>query len=81
MEVKQSYNGLTIYTGNHVDDELVDAVKKALDTADKVNVCFNVIGRTKHENLSYELVNKLGDKYDADIDYGLYRCEVWRVNK
>lgn len=79
MKIEQSYNGLTIYAENHVTDELVEAVEKVLDTADRVNVSFNVIGRTKHECLSYELIQKLGTGYDADIDYGLYRCEVWRV--
>ena len=81
MEVKQSYKGPTIYTGNQVDEDLVDAVKNALEVHDSIHVCFDVIGRTKHVCLSNQLVQDLGEGYEAGIDYLHYNCEVRRSAK
>ena len=78
MKVEQSYKGPTIYTGNHVTEELVQTVKDALNTRNRVHVSFDVIGRTKHEMLSYELAELLGDEYDIEVKYSSYWCMVRR---
>ena len=78
MEISKSYDGLTIYTNNHVDAELVNATKKVLETEPHVNVSFSVIGRTRHVGLSHELLHELGPEYEADIDYDMYGCVVRR---
>ena len=78
MECVMSYKGPTIYTNNHVSEELVQVVKDACEKYEWVNVSFDVIGRTCHVMLSHELVGKLrlDGKYEAYIDYGMYDCRI-----
>lgn len=78
MEVVQGYKGLTIYTNNHVTEELVEATKNACEKDTWIHVSFDVIGRTKHVQLSYELAGKLGEEYEAVIDYTSYGCAIRR---
>lgn len=67
--------GNTIYTGNQVNDALVFTTKQALDCFDDVEVCFDVIGRTRHQCLAHELHAKLGGDavVEATITYN-YGC-------
>lgn len=78
MEVKQSWKGPTIYTNNKVSDELVQSVKDACIEHAYVHVSFDVIGRTKHMNLSHELAKELGETYEVEIEYWSYLCKVYR---
>lgn len=64
----------TIYTDNHVTNELIEEVKEALKEYDTVNVCFDVTGRTCHMILSGELAEKMQD-YDFEIEYN-YGCKI-----
>ena len=70
IEVK----GNTIYAGNRVDDPLIKATNHYLEVFDEIQVCFNVMGRTKHQMLAQELYSKLNkEKYEAEITYN-YGC-------
>lgn len=49
-------NETRINFGNYVNDEVVEAAqKKFMEGYDTIYVAFNVIGRTRHEHLSYQL--------------------------
>lgn len=76
MKVEQSYLGPTLYTGNAVTEELVICVREALESIKAVHVSFDVIGRTKHEMLSYELEGKLGEDYEVKVTYRSYGCKI-----
>ena len=76
MSVSMSYLGPTIYTGNSVSKELVWQTKCALQEHDYVCICFDVIGRTKHVCLARELLEDLGDEYEAQIEYDSYLCKI-----
>lgn len=64
----------TIYTDNHVTNELIEEVKEAFKEYDIVNVSFDVTGRTCHMILSEELAEKMQD-YDFEIEYN-YCCKI-----
>lgn len=64
----------TIYTDNHVTNELIEEVKEAFKEYDIVNVSFDVTGRTCHMILSEELAEKMQD-YDFSIEYN-YGCKI-----
>lgn len=76
IEVK----GKTIYAGNKVDDTLIKVTNHCLEVFDEIQVCFDVMGRTKHlmgrtthQMLAQELYSKLdNEKYEAEItcNYG-----------
>ena len=68
---------------NYVNDEVVEAVqKKFMEGYDTIYVAFDVIGRTRHEYLSYQLGSRLralyGPKVNIEVDYN-YQCVVRRV--
>lgn len=70
---------------NYVNDEVVEAVqKKFKEGYDTIYVAFDVIGRTRHEYLSYQLGSRLralyGPKVNIEVDYN-YQCVVrWVTN-
>ena len=64
----------TIYTDNHVTNELIEQVREAFKEYDIVNVSFGVTGRTCHMILSEELAEKMQD-YDFEIEYN-YGCKI-----
>lgn len=74
VEIKQD----TIYTGNHVSEELVNAVKELLEKYDEIDVSFDVIGRTMHGILAHQLHHQLGTStYGARIEYN-YGCRIFK---
>ena len=53
-------NETSAYFKNYVNDEVVEAVqKKFMEGYDTIYVSFDVIGRTRHEQLSYQLGSRL----------------------
>lgn len=65
---------------NYVNDEVVEAVqKKFMEGYDTIYVAFDVIGRTRHEYLSYQLGSRLralyGPKVNIEVDYN-YQCVI-----
>lgn len=64
----------TIFCSNCVDDDLIQEVREEMKHNDRVDVCFNVIGRTLHQMLSYQLAEKLPE-YNFDIEYN-YKCTI-----
>ena len=78
-------NETRVNFGNHVNDEVVEAVqKKFKEGYDTIYVAFDVIGRTRHEYLSYQLGSRLralyGPKVNMEVDYN-YQCVVrWLTN-
>ena len=78
-------NETSVYFKNYVNDEVVEAVqKKFMEGYDTIYVSFDVIGRTRHEQLSYQLGSRLralyGPKVNIEVDYN-YQCAVrWVAN-
>ena len=66
----------TLYFDNYVDAGVVAEVKKAVETDGVVRVSFDVMGRTLHECLGAQLHHELGDDYEADIEYWMYKVEI-----
>ena len=70
---------------NYVNDEVVEAVqKKFMEGYDTIYVAFDVMGRTFHEQLSYQLSLRLralyGPKVNIEVGYN-YQCDVkWVTN-
>ena len=65
---------------NYVNDEVVEAVqKKFMEGYDTIYVAFDVMGRTRHEQLSYQLSSRLralyGPKVNIEVGYN-YQCGV-----
>ena len=65
---------------NYVNDEVVEAVqKKFMEGYDTIYVAFDVMGRTFHEQLSYQLSSRLralyGPKVNIEVGYN-YQCDV-----
>ena len=65
---------------NYVNDEVVEAVqKKFMEGYDTIYVAFDVMGRTRHEQLSYQLGSRLralyGPKVNIEVDYN-YQCDI-----
>lgn len=65
---------------NYVNDEVVEAVqKKFMEGYDTIYVAFDVMGRTRHEQLSYQLGSHLralyGPKVNIEVGYN-YQCDV-----
>ncbi len=77
-------NETSLYFKNTVNDKVVEDVQKALLSGkDTIYVSFDVIGRTCHQMLSYQLRTKLvslyGPKVEVEIDYN-YVCTVkWQT--
>lgn len=63
-----------IFANNYVSNELIEEVIEELKNNNSVNVCFNVIGRTKHLQLSMELKEKLKE-YEFIITNN-YGCKI-----
>ena len=78
-------NETSVYFKNYVNDEVVEAVqKKFMEGYDTIYVSFNVMGRTCHEQLSYQLSLRLralyGPKVNIEVGYN-YQCDVrWVTN-
>lgn len=78
-------NETSVYFKNIVNDEVVEAVqKKFMEGYDTVYVSFDVMGRTCHEQLSYQLGSRLralyGPKVNIEVGYN-YQCAVkWVTN-
>ena len=73
-------NETSVYFKNYVNDEVVEAIqKKFKEGYDTIYVSFNVIGRTRHEQLSYQLGSRLrelyGPKVNIEVGYN-YQCVV-----
>ena len=65
---------------NYVNDEAVEAVqKKSMEGYDTIYVSFDVMGRTFHQQLSYQLSLRLralyGPKVNIEVGYN-YQCVV-----
>lgn len=53
-------NETSVYFKNYVNNEVVEAVQKEfMKGYDTIYVSFDVIGRTRHEQLSYQLGSRL----------------------
>ena len=79
MKVVQTNDDITIYTNNSVTDALVkEVILQCSSTKDWIDVSFDVIGRTRHVCLAHELMERLGDAYEAMIDYDMYWCKIRR---
>ena len=78
-------NETSVYFKNIVNDEVVEAVqKKFMEGYDTIYVAFDVMGRTRHEQLSYQLGSRLralyGPKVNIEVGYN-YQCDVkWVTN-
>ena len=78
-------NETSVYFKNTVNDEVVEAVqKKFMEGYDTIYVAFDVIGRTRHQHLSYQLGSRLrvlyGPKVNIEVDYN-YQCVIrWLTN-
>ena len=73
-------NETSVYFKNIVNDEVVEAVqKKFKEGYDTIYVSFDVIGRTRHEYLSYQLGSRLralyGPKVNIEVGYN-YQCVI-----
>ena len=73
-------NETSVYFKNYVNDEVVEAVqKKFMEGYDTIYVSFDVMGRTRHEQLSYQLGSRLralyGPKVNIEVGYN-YQCDV-----
>ena len=73
-------NETSLYFKNIVNDEVVEAVqKKFMEGYDTIYVSFDVIGRTYHEQLSYQLGSHLralyGPKVNIEVGYN-YQCDI-----
>ena len=73
-------NETSVYFKNYVNDEVVEAVqKKFMEGYDTIYVSFDVMGRTRHEQLSYQLSLRLralyGPKVNIEVGYN-YQCDV-----
>lgn len=73
-------NETSVYFKNIVNDEVVEAVqKKFMEGYDTIYVAFDVIGRTCHEQLSYQLGSRLralyGPKVNIEVGYN-YQCDI-----
>lgn len=73
-------NETSVYFKNTVNDEVVEAVqKKFMEGYDTIYVSFDVMGRTFHEQLSYQLSSRLralyGPKVNIEVGYN-YQCDV-----
>ena len=73
-------NETNVYFKNTVNDEVVEAVqKKFMEGYDTIYVSFDVIGRTRHEQLSYQLGSRLralyGPKVNIEVGYN-YQCDI-----
>ena len=73
-------NETSVYFKNTVNDEVVEAVqKKFMEGYDTIYVSFDVMGRTRHEQLSYQLGSRLcalyGPKVNIEVGYN-YQCDV-----
>lgn len=78
-------NETSVYFKNYVNDEVVEAVqKKFMEGYDTIYVSFDVMGRTFHEQLSYQLSLRLralyGPKVNIEVGYN-YQCVIkWVTN-
>lgn len=78
-------NETSVYFKNDVNDEVVEAVqKKFMEGYDTIYVSFDVMGRTRHQQLSYQLSLRLralyGPKVNIEVGYN-YQCVVkWVTN-
>ena len=78
-------NETSVYFRNYVNDEVVEVVqKKFMEGYDTIYVSFDVMGRTCHEQLSYQLGARLralyGPKVNVEVGYN-YQCDVrWVTN-
>lgn len=78
-------NETSVYFKNIVSDEVVEAVqKKFMEGYDTIYVSFDVMGRTCHEQLSYQLGSRLralyGPKVNIEVGYN-YQCVIkWVTN-
>ena len=73
-------NETSVYFKNAVNDEVVEAVqKKFMEGYDTIYVSFDVMGRTRHEQLSYQLGSRLrvlyGPKVNIEVGYN-YQCDI-----
>lgn len=73
-------NETSVYFKNYVNDEVVEAVqKKFMEGYDTIYISFDVMGRTRHEQLSYQLGSRLralyGPKVNIEVGYN-YQCDV-----
>lgn len=78
-------NETRMHFRNYVNNEVVEAVqKKFMEGYDTIYVAFDVMGRTRHEQLSYQLSSRLralyGPKVNIEVGYN-YQCDVrWVAN-
>lgn len=78
-------NETSVYFKNTVNNEVVEAVQKEfMKGYDTIYVSFDVIGRTRHEQLSYQLGSRLralyGPKVNIEVGYN-YQCDIkWVTN-
>lgn len=68
----------TVFFTNYVDDDDIEQMIKILQKLYKVQVCFDVIGRTSHQMLGNNLIRRLKQKTTIKgyTDYTSYKCIV-----
>lgn len=70
---KNGLHGITLYCSNHVNEEVTEGVKAAITKYNEpIYVSFDVIGRTCHSMLGYQLADKLGEQYEVTVAYNYY---------
>ena len=73
-------NETSVYFKNYVNDEVVEAVqKKFMEGYDTIYISFDVMGRTRHEQLSYQLGSRLRALYGPKVNIEVgsnYQCDV-----
>lgn len=67
-----------VYFSNYIQDEDITTIIKILKEVGQVEVCFDVTGRTKHEILGNELIEKLKQKIKIKgyTDYQSYGVKI-----
>lgn len=68
----------TVFFTNYVEDEDIEQMIKILQKLQKVQVCFEVIGRTSHQMLGNNLIKRLKQKATIKgyTDYTSYKCII-----
>lgn len=68
----------TVFFTNDVDDDDIEQMIKILQKLYKVQVCFDVIGRTSHQMLGNNLIRRLKQKTTIKgyTDYTSYKCII-----
>lgn len=77
--IKSIYeNDRKVYFDNFVDEEDILTIRRLLKKLGKLEISFNVVGRTKHQMLGNELIRRVNEKTKVvgHTDYQSYGVEI-----